>query len=329
MLAHVVTELGTPDRLQFTEVADPVPGPGQVLLATEAAGVNFPDGLLVAGTYQTKPELPFTPGSEAAGTILAVGDDVEGLSVGQRVVAFCRMGGYAEQVLAPAEMVYPLPDAVSALDAAAMPVAHGTSYHGLVDRARLQPGETLLVLGAAGGVGLTAVEIGHQLGARVIAAASSDDKLELARSYGADELIRYSDTDLGDAVKELTGGRGADVIYDPVGGDLADAAVRRLAVEGRYLSIGYASGTIPKVGMNRLLIKEGTLFGFQWGAWARRNPELQRHNMDVMLGWVAEGKLRPHIDRTWPLAEAAEALQYVLDRKARGKCMLTAGEENR
>ncbi|NLT29492.1 MAG: NADPH:quinone oxidoreductase family protein [Propionibacterium sp.] len=327
MLAQVVTELGTPDQLRLTEVPDPTPGPGQVSIAVEASGVNFPDGLLVAGTYQTKPELPFTPGSEVAGTVLALGDGVDGVSVGQRVVAFCGLGGYAEQVLAAANMVYPLPDQVSAVAAAAMPVAHGTSYHGLVDRARLQPGETLLVLGAAGGVGLTAVEIGHQLGARVIAAASTDEKLDLARSYGADETIRYSDEDLGDKIKELTGGKGVDVVYDPVGGDLADTAVRRLAVEGRYLTVGYASGAIPKVGMNRLLIKEGTLLGFQWGVWARRNPDLQRHNMDTMLGWVAEGRLRPHIDRTWPLADAAQALQYVLDRHARGKCMLTVGDD--
>lgn len=321
--AQIAFSLGGPEQLQLTEVDDLVPGPGQVLVGVEAAGVNFPDALVVAGTYQIKHEPPLTPGSEAAGTILALGDGVDGLRVGQQVAAFTGMGGYASQVVVPATQIYALPDGFSMVEAAAMPVAHGTSYHALVDCAGVQAGETLLVLGAAGGVGLTAVEIGHQLGAKVIAAASSDEKLALAREYGADETIRYSDEDLGAVLKELTGGKGVDVVYDPVGGAAAETAIRRLARGGRYLTIGYASGEIPKIGMNRLLVTEGTLRGVLWGAWAKRNPERDQRNFATMVQWHTEGRLKPRIDRTWPLAEAAEALQYVLDRKAQGKCLLT------
>lgn len=322
MRALVCSELGEPGVLRLTELPDPEPGPGQVVVEVAAAGVNFPDGLMVAGTYQTKPELPFVPGSEVAGRILSTGDGVEGLQPGQRVTAFCGLGGYAEQVVVPAAMVHPVGDHIDDVAAAALPVAYGTSYHGLVDLAGLASGETLLVLGAAGGVGLTAVEIGRALGARVIAAASTQEKLELCRKHGATDLVDYRSEDLAARLRELTGKDGVDVVYDPVGGDAAQAAVRRLAWRGRYLTVGYASGDIPKVGMNRLLLNEGMLRGVLWGAWARREPAANAANMDRLLDWHREGRLDPHIGGTFPLEDGVAALETVMGRRALGKIVL-------
>lgn len=326
MKAMLVRTLGTPDVLEATELPDLVPGPGQVLIEVRAAGVNFPDGLMVAGTYQTKPPLPFSPGSEVGGVVTAVGEGVTGLEPGTRVTAFCGTGGYAEQVVVAATRVHPVPDAMPMEHAAAFPVVYGTSYHGLVDRSGLQAGETLLVLGASGGVGLTAVQIGAALGARVIAAASSAEKLALAAEHGATELIDYSSEDLRARLKEITGGAGVDVVYDPVGGPFADAAVRSLAWGGRYLTVGYASGDIPRVGMNRLLLQEGSLMGVLWGAWAVRNPEKNAANMARLFDWYTAGRLRPHVSTTHPLAEAATALDVVMNRGALGKIVLTTGE---
>ncbi|MDG3008964.1 NADPH:quinone oxidoreductase family protein [Rhodococcus sp. D2-41] len=322
MKAQLCELLGEPDVLRYTDIDDPSPGPGEVLVEVRAAGVNFPDGLVVSGNYQTKPALPFVPGSEAAGIIRAVGADVTGVEVGSRVLAFCGMGGYAELVTVPATMVFPIPDSMPYVDAAGFAVTYGTSYHGLVDRAELAAGETLLVLGASGGVGLTAVEIGKALGARVIAAASSVDKLALCRDHGADELIDYADEDLKTRLKEVRGG--VDVVYDPVGGEHAQAAVRALAWGGRYLTVGYASGDIPKVGMNRLLVVAGSLHGVLWGAWARRNPERNAANMRQLFDWYARGALRPHVSETYPLADAPAALDVVMGRRARGKVILTS-----
>jgi NADPH2:quinone reductase len=311
--------------LEAVDLPDLVPGPGEVLVEVHAAGVNFPDGLMVAGTYQTKPALPFSPGSEVAGLVRAVGHGVDGLAPGTRVTAFCGTGGYAEQVVVAATRVHPIPDGMPMEHAAAFPVVYGTSFHGLVDRAALLAGETLLVLGASGGVGLTAVQIGAALGARVIAAASSAEKLALAAEHGATDLIDYGSEDLRARVKEITGGAGVDVVYDPVGGPSAEAAVRSLAWGGRYLTVGYASGDIPRVGMNRLLLQEGSLLGVLWGAWAVRNPQSNAANMARLFDLYTDGRLRPHVSCSHPLSEAATALGVVMNREALGKLVLTTG----
>jgi NADPH:quinone reductase len=321
----VCSQLGGPENLVLSDVPDPVAGPGQVVVAVEAAGVNFPDGLIVAGTYQTKPELPFVPGCEVAGTVLSLGPGVDGPPVGTRVLAFCGMGGYAEQVAVDVERVHAIPDDMDAVDAAVFAVVYGTSFHGLVDQADLRAGETLLVLGAAGGVGLTAVQIGAALGATVIAAASSPEKLRLAKDHGATELIDYTagdSTDLTGRLREITGGTGVDVVFDPVGGEAATAAVRALGWHGRYLTVGYASGDIPKVGMNRLLLQEASLTGVLWGRWATRNPDLDAVNTQRLLQWYTGGVLRPHVSGRYSLADAAEALTAVLSRAALGKIAL-------
>ncbi|MEV0133780.1 NADPH:quinone oxidoreductase family protein [Dactylosporangium sp. NPDC050688] len=309
----------------MTDGPQPQPGPGQVLVDVAGAGVNFPDGLIVAGTYQTRPELPFVPGSEVAGTVAALGDGVTGPPVGTPVAGFCGIGGYAAQTLVDARMVHRLPEGVDLVEASTIPVVYGTSYHGLVDRAGLATGETLLVLGASGGVGLTAVQIGKALGATVIAAASSEDKRELCLAHGADHAIGYDD--MTATVRELTGG--ADVVYDPVGGDAATAALRTLSWAGRFLTVGYAAGEIPQVKLNRLLLTEGAVLGVLWGAWAKRNPEANAANMTTLLEWVAAGRLRPHVSEVFPLEEAARALTTVMNRGARGKIALrvNAGKE--
>ncbi|WP_305093309.1 NADPH:quinone oxidoreductase family protein [Prescottella sp. R16] len=324
MKVQLCEVLGAPDVLRWTDIDDPVVGPGDVLVEVHAAGVNFPDGLIVSGNYQTAPELPFVPGSEAAGVVRAVGVDVTGITVGDRVLAFCGMGGYAELVSVPESMVFPVPESMSFVDAAGFAVTYGTSYHGLVDRGALAAGETLLVLGASGGVGLTAVEIGKVLGARVIAAASSPDKLALCREHGADEVIDYTADDLRARLKAVAPD-GVNVVYDPVGGEHAQTAVRALSWGGRYLTVGYASGDIPKVGLNRLLVTEGSVHGVLWGAWARRNPDRNADNMRNLFDWYDRGALRPHVDGTYPLADAPTALGVVMGRRARGKVVLTSG----
>lgn len=321
MKAQQIRELGGPEVLRLTELPDLAPGPGQVVVDVRAAGVNFPDGLLAAGQYQSKPDLPFVPGSEVAGAVLAVGEGVDGVEAGDRVMAFCGLGGYAEQVVVDAWRVFAIPDAMPYPDAAGFCVTYGTSYHGLVDKAGLAEGERLLVLGAAGGVGLTAVEIGRALGAEVIAAASTPEKLETCRSRGASALIDYRAGDLREALA-AAGGK-VDVVYDPVGGEAAQTAIRSLNWGARYLTIGYASGDIPKVGMNRLLIVEGSLHGVLWGEWAKRNPERNAANMRRLLAWYGEGLLVPHIDRTVPFADASAALEVVMSRRAVGKVILT------
>lgn len=321
MRAQVVRELGEPRVLQFAEVDSPTVGAGEVLIDVHAAGVNFPDGLIVAGNYQTKPALPFVPGSEVSGIVACIGDGVANVNVGQRVLAFTGMGGYAEQVATHADMVFPIPDVMTHADAAGFPVTYGTSFHGLVDRADLRAGETLLVLGASGGVGLTAVEIGKALGARVVAAASSPEKRELCRDRGADEVVDYSAGDFRERLAAAAPG-GVDVVYDPVGGEHSQTALRALAWEGRYLTVGYASGDIPKIGMNRLLVTSGSLLGVLWGAWARRNPERNAANMSRLFELYETGLLRPHVHEVRPLSDAVTGLDTVMGRRALGKVIL-------
>jgi NADPH:quinone reductase len=313
------------DELSLEEVPARTPGAGQVVVSVRAAGVNFLDGLIVQGKYQTKPALPFSPGAEVAGLIKEVGAGVTGLTPGMRVLALAGYGGYAEELVTDAVNIMPLPQSMDFATAACFPVVYATSIHALKDRGQLRAGETLLVLGAAGGVGLTAVEIGKIMGARVIAAASSDEKLALCKARGADALINYANTDLREKVKELTGGKGVDVVYDPVGGSYAEPAVRSLGFLGRYLIIGFASGDIPKIPLNLLLLKQASLVGVFWGAYAKARPADNARNFAELFAWYAQGLLKPHVSETFPLARYREALDVVMTRRARGKVALLVG----
>ncbi|WP_104992543.1 NADPH:quinone oxidoreductase family protein [Deinococcus sp. NW-56] len=323
MRAVTCTAFAEPEALSVQTVPDPAPGPGEVVLRVEAAGVNYPDALMVMGQYQVKPPLPFTPGAEAAGTVAALGEGVTHLRPGQRVAAFTGTGAFAEHLLAPANAVMPLPDGVSTEVAAGLPLAFGTTMHALVDRANLREGETLLVLGAAGGVGLAAVMIGKALGARVIAAASSEEKLALCREHGADETLNYSSEDLRERIKTLTGGRGPDVIFDPVGGNFAEAAFRSIGWGGRYLVVGFAGGGIPKLPLNLPLLKGASLVGVFWGEFARRDPRANARNLARLLGWVADGTVRPLVSGRYPLERTPEALRALLERRVTGKVVVT------
>jgi NADPH:quinone reductase len=322
MKAVLAREFGPLEGLVLEEVPARHPAAGEVVIAVKACGVNFLDALMVQGKYQTKPPLPFSPGAEVAGIVTEVGAGVTGFAKGSRVLAFVGHGGYAQEVVADVSRVIPLPPQMDFVTAAAFPIAYATSHHALKDRAHLRPGETLLVLGAAGGVGLTAVEIGKIMGARVIAAASSEDKLALCREYGADALINYGASDLRERVRELTGGQGVDVVYDPVGGAYAEPAVRSLGVEGRYLVIGFASGEIPKIPLNLVLLKMTSIVGVFWGAFAKAQPQVNGANFAELLGWYTAGKLRPHVSGTFPLASYREAIEAVTQRKVKGKVVL-------
>jgi NADPH:quinone reductase len=323
MKAVLAREFAPLEHLTLTEIPARHAGPGEVVIAVHACGVNFMDGLIVQGKYQVKPPLPFSPGAEVAGVVREVGSGVTGLEAGARVLAATGHGGFAEEVVARASGVIRIPERMDFATAAAFPIAYGTSYHALKDRAHLKSGESLLVLGAAGGVGLTAVEIGKAMGARVIACASSEEKLTLCREYGADELINYTGTDLRERVRELTAGKGVDVVYDPVGGAYADPALRSLAYLGRYLVIGFASGEIPKVALNLLLVKTLSLVGVFFGAFAQAAPQRAAANFEELFGWYSAGRLRPHISATFPLERFGEALDEVMNRKAKGKVILT------
>ncbi len=313
-----VADYGRP--LELVDVDEPETGPGEVLIDVHRAGVNFPDLLLIQGRYQMRPEPPFGPGFEVAGVVAAVGDGVSQVAVGDRVMAFVQLGGYAERVVAPETAVFRLPDAVSFDQAAVIPIAYGTGYHALVDRASLAEGETLLVLGASGGVGLVAVELGKHLGATVIGAVGSEWKAEAVRDKGVDEVVGYDD--LRDRVKHLTGGRGADVLYDPVGGDAFDQALRSMAWQGRMLVIGFASGRIPDIPANRLLLNETTAIGVFWGRFAQQDPAANRRNLDVVLGLVARGDLAPVIGDVLALEDAGRAMERLGDRTVVGKLVL-------
>jgi len=322
MRALVCREYGPPESLVIEEHDDPVPGPGQVCIDVAAAGINFPDVLSIAGKYQVKTPTPFIPGNEAAGIVAAVGDGVTRYAAGDKVIINCTGGAFAEKCVAEVNTTAPLPDDLSFEQGAGFSVTYGTSAHALRQSANLQPGETVLVLGAAGGVGITAVEIAKAMGARVIAAASSAEKLAFARSAGADETINYSTTPLKEAVKELTGGKGADVVYDPVGGELADQAFRATAWHGRYLVIGFASGDIPRFPANIALLKEASIIGVWWGTWAMKNPELQRQNMLEMAKLLRAGKVSPRVTESYSLDKFAAAFKAITERRALGKVTL-------
>jgi len=312
--------------LQIEDVAPPIAGADDVLIAVKACGVNFYDGLAIAGKYQTRPEFPFSPGGEVAGVVHSVGDNVTSLRVGQRVLGFTGFGGYAEQVAVPAERVVPIPDDMPLETAAGFLIAYATAHHALDGRAKLGVDQTLLVLGASGGVGLAAVEVGKKLGARVIAAASTDEKLDLCRAHGADDLVNYSESNLKDAVRDLTGKRGVDVVFDPVGGDTALTALRTLSVFGQYLVIGFASGKIPDLAFNQLLLKQISLTGVLWGAFARANPIENAMNIATLMGWFSDGALRPHISARLPFDRFQDGLNDVMNGQARGKVVILPGQ---
>lgn len=322
MQAILCQEWGPPEGLGLEEIAPPALTPTGVRIRVAAAGINFADLLMVAGKYQEKPAFPFTPGLEIAGTIIECGQAVQGFSTGQRVMAVLDRGGFAQEAVAEAAAVYPIPDRLDFATAAGFPVAYGTSHGALAWRAMLQPGETLLVHGAAGGVGLTAVEIGKAMGARVIATASSEAKLELAAAHGADHGIDSRKGDIRARVKELTDGRGADVVYDPVGGAVFDASLRATAWGGRILLIGFASGDVPQIPANLLLVKNVTAHGYVWGSYVKRSPERVRDSFATLLGWWEAGKLKPHVSETLPLAAAAKGLNLLKSRRATGKVVL-------
>ncbi|MEE4333794.1 NADPH:quinone oxidoreductase family protein [Pseudomonas alliivorans] len=310
-----------------TLVLEDIPAPdikkNEILLDVRAAGVNFPDTLIIEGKYQFKPPFPFSPGGEAAGVISAVGEKVTHLKPGDRVMALTGWGSFAEQVAVPNYNVLPIPESMDFTVAAAFSMTYGTSMHALKQRANLQPGETLLVLGASGGVGLAAVEIGKALGARVIAAASSAEKLDVAKNAGADELINYTDTNLKDEIKRLTNGNGVDVIYDPVGGDLFDQAIRAIAWNGRLLVVGFASGRIPELPVNLALLKGASVVGVFWGSFAQRQPQDNAANFKQLFAWFEEGKLKPLVSQVYPLERAGEAIDALGERRAVGKVVIS------
>jgi NADPH2:quinone reductase len=318
MRALVCREYGSPDDLVVEERDDPIAGRGEILVDIKAAGLNFPDVLLVGGQYQVKTPPPFIPGHEAAGIVAAVGEGADRFAVGDRVIITPPTGAFAERCAVPEPLAMPIPEGLDFGQAAGFTITCSTSYHALRQRAELQEGETVVVLGAAGGVGITAVEIAKALGARVIAAASTDEKLEFAKSAGADETVNYGETSLKEAVREITGA-GADVVYDPVGGEIGEQALRAIARGGRYLIIGFASGTIPNFPANLLLLKEACAMGVWWGPWAMRNPELQAQNLEAMAGMIASGKLRPRVTGSYSLDEFSEAFRAITARRVLGK----------
>lgn len=322
MKAIICSEYCEPEALVYGELPVPTPGPAQVLIDVHAAGVNFPDSLIIQGKYQFKPDFPFSPGGEVAGIVREVGSQITSVAPGDRVVAAVGWGGYAQTALAEGWRVLKIPDQMSFDTASVFLITYGTSHHALKDRAQLKPQETLLVLGAAGGVGLAAVELGKAMGATVIAAASTDEKLEICKAHGADLFVNYSKENLRDRIKELTNGKGVDVVYDPIGGDLCDPALRSMAWNGRYLVVGFASGEIPAPRLNLPLLKGCSIVGVFWGAFARNEPEKNQANLIEMFDWYTQGKLRPYICARYPLENAAQALRFVMRRNAIGKVVL-------
>jgi NADPH:quinone reductase len=321
MRALLCKEYGPPESLVVEEVPSPEPGPGQLRIRVEAAGVNFPDSLIIENKYQFKPPLPFSPGGEVAGIVDAMGPGAEGFVVGDRVMAGTLHGGFAEECLADASRTVKLPPGFDLKVAAAIGLVYGTSYHALFDRGGMTQADTVLVLGAAGGVGLAAVELAHAAGATVIAAASTDGKLEVCREHGADHLINYARDDLRARLKEVCPD-GPTIIYDPVGGDLTEKAFRSIAPRGRHLVVGFASGEIPRIPMNLPLLKFASLVGVFWGDYTRREPEANLRDMQTITGWIREGRLKPVISGSYPLAEGGAAIRHVADRKAIGKLVV-------
>lgn len=320
--AVLCKEFGPPGSLVMEDVAEPELDRGQVRIAIRACGVNFPDLLIIAGKYQQQPPMPFSPGAELAGDVIEIASDVADIKQGQRVIAVTGFGGMAEQICVHAQKVVPLPDAIDYVPAAAFLLAYGTAYHALKQRAQLQAGETLAVLGAAGGVGLAAVEIGKLIGATVIAAASTTDKLKLTAEYGADHLINYTDTSLKDGIHEITAGAGADVIYDPVGGELFEQSLRAVAWRGRVLVIGFASGQISEIPANLPLLKGSSIVGVFWGRFTEEEPETNAENTAELFRLLQDGKLKPHVSETYPLEKSALALEALAARRAKGKIVI-------
>ncbi|MEI7970226.1 MAG: NADPH:quinone oxidoreductase family protein [Betaproteobacteria bacterium] len=325
MKAVLCKKLGLPDDLVVEDIPSLHPRAGQVVLSVRAAGVNFPDTLIIQGKYQFKPETPFSPGGEVAGVVREVGEGVTGVKPGDRVIAAATWGGFAEEMVADADRLVPMPDEMDFVPASAFILTYGTSYHALKDRAQLKAGETLLVLGASGGVGLAAVQIGKAMGARVIAAASSDAKLQICRENGADEVINYGTEDLRTRVKQLTAGKGVDVVYDPVGGPYSEPALRDMAWNGRFLVVGFAAGDIPRVPLNLALLKGCSIVGVFWGAFTRNEAERNRRNNQELMALYSRGQVRPYIHATYPLERAAEALNEVLNKRVSGKVVLVTG----
>jgi NADPH:quinone reductase len=311
------------DALTWTDLPTPTPQPNEVLVQIKAASLNFPDLLIVQNKYQMKPALPFVPGSEYAGVIQAVGEGVQHLQVGQHVACLSGTGGFGTHTLAPAALCMPLPHEFSFTDAAAFIMIYATSHHALIDRAQLKAGETLLILGAAGGVGTSAIQIAKTMGAKVIAAASTDEKCNLCKTIGADATINYSKENLRDSIKALTNGKGPDVIYDPVGGELAELAFRSIAWKGRYLIVGFASGVIPTLPLNLALLKGASLVGVFWGDFAKREPKANSAMMQELAKWYGEKKIKPIIDRLMPMHELKAAFAHMGSRNVMGKLVLT------
>ena len=322
MKAVLCKAYGPPESLVVEDVPSPIPGPGEVVIAVKAASVNFPDVLIIQNKYQVKPPLPFSPGSEVAGIVKAVGEGVTSFKPGDSALAITAYGAFAEEVKIEARRLLPIPAGMDFPTAAAFGLTYATSEHALSDRGQLEAGETLLVLGAAGGVGLAAIEIGKALGARVIACASTDAKLAVCRQHGADDTINYAGEDLRERIKALTNGNGADVVYDPVGGPYTEPALRSIAWRGRLLVVGFAAGEIPRIPLNLTLLKGCAIVGVFWGEFTRREPQRFAASMQHLAGWYAEGKLKPHISETFPLERAADALTRIAERKVTGKVVL-------
>ena len=323
MKAALCKSLDGPEGIAIEELADPVAGPGEVVIGVRAAALNFFDTLITRGKYQTKPELPFSPAGEIAGAVERVGSGVRNLAAGQRVAAYVGYGGAREKVVIPASSCVPIPTRVPDEIAAGIAITYGTAIHGLKDRARLKAGESVAILGASGGAGLAAIEIAKRMGAHVIAVASSPEKLAVCRKHGADDLIDYAGGDLKDALRRATSGEGIDVIYDCVGGEHSEPALRALRWQGRFLVVGFASGSIPKFALNLLLIKGVDVIGVFWGEFVRRYPDAHRQNMIEVLDWIDEGKLKPVVHKVYPLGQISDAIRVLDRREAIGKVVLT------
>lgn len=322
MKAIICQQYGPPDQLLLTDMPSPKAAKGQVVIRVEACGVNFPDTLIIEGKYQFKPPFPFSPGGEVSGVITETGEGVSHLNVGDRVFSMTGHGGFAEEVVADAKTTLPMPEGMDFVTAASTMYTYGTSYHALKDRAGLQAGETLLVMGAAGGVGLAAVQLGVLMGARVIAAASSEEKLAVCRQMGAAETINYTTENLRERIKELTAGNGIDVVYDPVGDRYAEPAIRSLAWKGRYLVVGFAAGEIPSIPLNLALLKGASIVGVFWGAFAQREPKTSTQNFGQILHWIKTGQLKQHIYKLYTLPQAPDALRDLSERRVVGKAVI-------
>ena len=322
MKAVLCTRFCSPDELEIADIDEPQAGPGEAVVRVKSAALNFFDTLIIAGKYQHKPPFPFSPAAEFAGIVERIGAGVGDIAPGDRVMGNIGWGAAREKVAVPAQQLVKVPDGLDFDHAAGLTVTYGTTLYALQERAALKSGETLAVLGASGGTGLAAVEIGKVMGAQVIACASSDDKLAFARRHGADETVNYAREDLRGALKKLGGERGVDVVYDPVGGAYAEPAVRSLAWEGRYLVVGFAAGEIPRLPLNLVLLKSCDIRGVLWGTWVTREPQAQRALMTQIVAWCAQGRLKPHVHAVYPLADIAAALKAIADRKVMGKIVL-------